>query len=105
MIFIETRIFSKHLAGYLSDDEYLELQAFLSAAPAAGDIIKGSGGIRKLRWGARGKGKRGGVRIIYYWQTTDERIYLLTLYAKNEMSDLSPVEVELLRRMVEEWNE
>jgi hypothetical protein len=105
MVFIETRIFSRHLAGYLSDDEYRELQAFLSSAPAAGDIIKGAGGIRKLRWGAKGKGKRGGVRIIYYWQPAAGRIYLLTLYAKNEMSDLSSAEVEVLRRMVEEWNE
>jgi hypothetical protein len=103
MVFIETNLFTKQLAAYLSDNEYRELQGFLIEKPNAGDLIQGTGGLRKLRWGAGGKGKRGGIRIIYYWQTMQNQIYMMTLYAKNEMKDLSAKEKKLLRLMVEEW--
>ena len=64
MIFIETSLFTKIIATYLSDDEYAALQSFLVENPEAGDIVRGSGGVRKLRWAKSGKGKRGGIRII-----------------------------------------
>lgn len=104
MLFIETSLFTKLLPDYLSDDEYREFQAFIAENPETGDVIKGSGGIRKVRWTAKGKGKRGGVRIIYFWQRADSHIYLITLYAKNEMADLSPAETAALKKMVEAWN-
>ncbi|WP_306537114.1 type II toxin-antitoxin system RelE/ParE family toxin [Geobacter sp.] len=104
MLFVETSLFTKLLPGYLTDDEYREFQAFVAETPDAGDVIRGSGGIRKIRWAAKGKGKRGGVRIIYSWQRADSHIYLITLYAKNEMEDLSPAEIAALKNMVEAWN-
>ena len=104
MLFAETAHFTRLLPGYLSDDEYREFQDYIIEHPEAGDIIKGSGGIRKIRWGAKGKGKRGGVRIIYYWQRPDSHIYLITLYAKNELADLTPGEIAALKKMVEAWN-
>jgi len=105
MLFIESRIFTRFLNDYLNDDEYRELQAHLADNPEAGDIIPRSGGIRKIRWAGSGRGKRGGTRIIYYWQVPDSEIYLLTLYSKGEMSDLSAKELEALKRMVETWRQ
>lgn len=70
------------LLQYLSDDEYSELQQLLVSHPEAGDLIRGSGGVRKLRWGVAGRGKRGGIRVIYYVRSREE-IWMLTLYAKN----------------------
>ena len=69
MVFIETSLFTKLLGDYLSDDEYAALQAHLVAYPDGGAIIRGSGGVRKIRWRSGGKGKSGGVRVIYYWAT------------------------------------
>lgn len=103
MIFIETQIFAKRFAAYLSDQDYRELQNFLLEKPDIGDVIQGTGGLRKVRWGTNARGKRGGLRIIYYWQKMKEQIYLLTLYAKNEMTDLSMKEKKILKQMVEEW--
>ena len=81
--FIETPLFTKIVERYLSDDDYAELQAHLNERPEAGDVIRGSGGVRKLRWAAQSRGKRGGVRIIYYLRLAEGHIWLLTLYAKN----------------------
>ena len=103
MIFIETHLFTKQLGAYLSHEEYRELQNFLLEKPDNGDIIQGTGGLRKLRWGTRTKGKRGGVRIIYYWHKINHQIYLMTLYAKNEITDLSEKEKKILKQMVERW--
>ena len=69
MIFIEASSFTKLLPNYLSDDEYRALQAYLMQKPDAGDLIKGSGGVRKVRWASEGMGKSGGVRVIYYWKS------------------------------------
>ena len=96
MLFVETSLFTAQLARYLSDDEYRQLQTYLVAHPDAGDVIRGSGGIRKVRWAARGRGKSGGVRVIYYWATAAAQIYLLTIYAKSERSD---IDRETLRRI------
>ncbi len=103
MVFIETHIFTKQLNDYLSDEEYRKLQEFLIENPHVGDLIQGTGGLRKLRWGLENKGKRGGVRIIYYWQTFYNQIYLMTLYAKNEMTDLTAKEKKALQQMIERW--
>lgn len=88
MLFIETPAFSALLEDWLSDEEYRGLQSYLIERPDAGDIIRGSGGIRKLRWAAKGKGKSGGVRVIYYWAKAPEQIYLLTMYGKSEKTDI-----------------
>lgn len=81
--FIETPFFTKVLVHYLSDDEYAELQGFLIQHPEAGDIVRGSGGVRKLRWSVRGRGKRGGLRVIYYLRYAQGEIWMITLYGKN----------------------
>jgi len=103
MVFIETALFNKYLQDYLNDDEYRELQNFLIKQPEAGELIQGTGGLRKLRWSIDNKGKRGGIRVIYYWQLSKDQIYLFTLYAKNEMSDLSSDEKKALKKMLEGW--
>lgn len=103
MIFIETTIFTKYLQDYLADDEYREVQNFLIERPDSGDLIQGTGGLHKLRWSLDGKGKRGGIRVIYYWQVAEDQIYLFTLYAKNEISDLSSNEKKALKKILENW--
>jgi mRNA-degrading endonuclease RelE of RelBE toxin-antitoxin system len=100
MLFIETSLFTKKLPEYLSDVEYGELQDFLIKNPDAGDVMQGTCGLRKLRWGIGNRGKRGGLRIIYYWQVADEKIYFVTLYAKNEVSALSEKEKKDLCKML-----
>jgi len=81
--FVETKLFTRLVQEYLSDDEYIKLQQALVANPEAGAIIPGSGGIRKLRWGVAGRGKRGGIRVIYFLRTRQGQIWMLTLYPKN----------------------
>ncbi|HEX4044589.1 MAG TPA: type II toxin-antitoxin system RelE/ParE family toxin [Gammaproteobacteria bacterium] len=103
MIFIETALFTKYLQDYLEDEEYRELQNFLLEQPDSGDLLQGTGGLRKLRWSLDGRGKRGGIRVIYYWQITEDQIYLFTLYAKNEITDLSSNEKKALKKMLENW--
>ncbi|MBI5816522.1 MAG: type II toxin-antitoxin system RelE/ParE family toxin [Nitrospinae bacterium] len=103
MEFIETRLFTRFVHDYISDDGYRDLQQALVTNPEAGSIIKGAGGIRKLRWNAKGKGKRGGVRIIYYWYSAHSHIYLLTLYSKNEKADLTAEDRKTFRKIVETW--
>ena len=86
--FIESSIFARYVYDYLTEEEYGAMQWFLSAHPDAGDLIPGSGGCRKLRWGSSDKGKRGGVRAIYYGQLADGRIWLLAVYAKSRQQNL-----------------
>lgn len=81
--FIETPLFSRIVERYLSDDDYAELQTHLSEHPEAGDVIRASGGVRKLSWATQGRGKRGGVRIIYYLKRAEDQIWMLTVYARN----------------------
>lgn len=99
VIFIEAPIFSRLIHEYLDDTEYLALQWSLALHPETGNVIPGSGGVRKLRWKATNRGKRGGLRIIYYWRNTAEEIWMLTVYAKNEEENLPP---EVLQRLREE---
>jgi hypothetical protein len=97
--FIEAPTFTAIVAGYLEDDEYRALQLFLAGDPEAGDVMPGTGGFRKLRWAdrRRGKGKRGGLRVIYYHLSADAQIWLMTLYDKDEMADLSAAEKRALK--------
>jgi len=99
MIFIETTIFTKLLPKYLTDDEYRVFQWYLLLNPESGDLIRGSGGIRKIRWAQKGKGKRGGIRIIYFWKKSDDEIWLLTLYSKNEKATIPS---HILKKIAEE---
>lgn len=71
--------------------------------PEAGDLIPGSGGLRKLRWRIIGKGKRGGLRIIYYWDVSDESFFMLAVYKKSKKEDLTQQQLRILRGLVEEW--
>ena len=100
MLFIETPVFSRSLEGLLDDEGYRVLQTELSANPAAGDLIPGGGGIRKYRFALTGRGKRGGARLIYYWQVAADRIFMLLAYAKNRQDDLTPDELAVLRQLV-----
>ena len=81
--FVETKLFTRLVQEYLSDDEYSRLQQALAADPELGSVIPGSGGVRKMRWSVAGRGKRGGLRIIYFLRTRHGQIWMLTLYAKN----------------------
>ena len=84
----------------MTDDEYSKFQAYLAENPLIGNVIPASGGLRKLRWKAKSKGKRGGVRIIYYNLTTSGKICLMTIYAKNEMENLTKEDLLILRNEV-----
>jgi len=94
VVFVETTLFTKLLGEYLADDEYRQLQAHLIAQPAAGAVIRGSGGVRKVRWRSGGKGKSGGIRVIYYWAVSDHHIFFLTLYGKAQKDNLSPTDLK-----------
>jgi hypothetical protein len=100
-VFFETSVFTRRVTELLPDDEYAELQRALAAAPNAGDMIPGSGGLRKLRWGAKGRGKRGGVRVVYFHIINRDQFYMLLIYGKNEQDDLSPDQLRALKRAVE----
>lgn len=102
MVIIETRVFSKQVLKLLPDEEYRILQEELVAAPDAGTIIRGSGGVRKLRWKLPGRGKSGGVRVIYYWAISEDQILMLFMYPKSEMDNLTKEQLQVLRRIVEE---
>jgi hypothetical protein len=82
--FIQTKLFTRLFDDLFTDDDLAELEEYLIANPETGVVIPGSGGVRKMRWGAPGRGKRGGVRIICYLRLRQERVWLLTLYPKNE---------------------
>jgi len=101
MIFIETYIFTKEIQRLLPDDKYRMLQTVLMLRPDAGNLIRGSGGLRKIRWSLPGKGKRGALRVIYYWSPPDT-IFMLFSYRKTEQEDLTTDQLKLLRKMVKE---
>ncbi|EMG3685312.1 type II toxin-antitoxin system RelE/ParE family toxin [Serratia sp. IR-2025] len=103
MIFIETPIFTEDVLTLLSDEEYREFQLYLAENPTAGDVIKETGGLRKVRWASGGKGKRGGVRVIYYYKLSESQIRLLVIYKKGIKDDLSADERRALRALNERW--
>jgi mRNA-degrading endonuclease RelE of RelBE toxin-antitoxin system len=103
VLFIESPVFTADVCDLLSDEEYSELQQYLADNPAAGDLIQGTGGLRKLRWSAQGRGKRGGVRIIYFYVVALTQIRLLLIYWKGIKDDLTPREKAVLRRINQGW--
>lgn len=104
MVIIETPIFTKLITDLMSDGEYKDLQEALVTRPDMGVLIKNSGGLRKVRWSVGGRGKSGGVRVIYYWMSADDQLYMLLAYAKNEQENLTDVQVSALRKIVERWS-
>jgi mRNA-degrading endonuclease RelE of RelBE toxin-antitoxin system len=99
MEFIEAVAFTKYVYDYLSEDEYLGLQGYLVQYPESGKVVPGSGGVRKVRWKMSGKGKSGGVRVIYYFKKQDDEIWLLTIYSKNEVENIP---AHILRQIAKE---
>jgi len=102
-VFVESTLFSRLMPEYLADDEYRNIQNTLLDNPEAGVLIKGSGGLRKLRAGIKHRGKRGGLRLIYYWHKSINKFYMVNLYDKSEMSDLTRDEIRVLRLLVKQW--
>jgi len=94
MVFIEIPIFTEDLLKLLSDDEYKEMQKALLLEPEKGDLIQGSGGFRKIRW------KQGGVRVIYYWEKSTQKLYLIFIYKKSVQEDLTQAQIKLLKSLV-----
>lgn len=103
MIFIETPIFTEDVNELLSDREYAEFQLYLADNPLAGDVIQQTGGLRKVRWLSHGKGKRGGVRIIYYYLSAVAQIRLLLIYKKGIQDSLTADQKKFLRQLNERW--
>lgn len=99
--FIETKLFSGLVQEFLTDDEYRELQSHLIEQPDAGDVIPGTGGVRKLRWRAAGRGKRGGYRVIYFLKQEQSMIWMLTMYPKNVKDDIPAKVLRKIREEVE----
>jgi len=101
-IFVELPPFERNRQDYLSDENFLELQKVLMQNPEAGDVIEGTGGLRKIRHTdeKRGKGKRGGLRVIYYWWVSGQQFWLFTLFNKNEMDDLTSVQRKILKDLL-----
>lgn len=102
MVFIETPTFTRMIAGLLEDAEYSILQEALVKRPDAGVLIKDGGGIRKFRWKRAGSGKRGGIRVIYYWLSEDDQILMLVAYPKSVKDNLTGKDTAILRKLVKE---
>ena len=101
LMFVETPLFSRLVYDYINDVEYAALQGELAQCPTAGTVVPGSGGVRKIRWGVAGRGKSGGVRVIYFARTHLGKIWMLTIYAKNEMGNISPNALRKIRQELE----
>jgi len=102
MLIVETPVFTRGVLKLLSDEKYRLLQQVLVADPEAGDLIRQTGGLRKIRWSVPGRGKRGGVRVVYFWAPARETILMLLMYGKNEQDDLTPEQLRILKRVIEE---
>lgn len=100
LTFIETPYFTKQIADLLNDEQYFQIQMSLLANPEQGDVIQGTGGIRKTRWKLASKGKSGGIRVIYYYTDEYGRIYLLTSYPKSKQEDITAEQASVLRKLV-----
>jgi hypothetical protein len=103
LVFLETPLFTRLLGDYLTDESYRELQRTLMKNPELGDVMPGTGGFRKVRWNdsRRSKGKRGGLRIIYYYLTADRQIWFFTLYDKDETAELTAKEKRILKKAIQ----
>jgi hypothetical protein len=100
MEILETSVFTKQITRLVSDEDYQHLQRVLVINPLAGALIKNSGGLRKLRWRIGGRGKSGGIRVIYYYVTADIKIFMLVAYDKSKKDDLTQKELAILRKLV-----
>jgi mRNA-degrading endonuclease RelE of RelBE toxin-antitoxin system len=103
MVFIETPIFTADVQELLSDEDYAAVQQFLVTQPNAGDVIAGTGGLRKIRWTTAGRGKRGGTRVIYYHVVAQAQIRMILIYRKGIKDDLTSREKTVLRKINTEW--
>lgn len=101
MVLVETLVFTRRVGALLSDEDYRMFQLYILGRPQAGAVIRGAGGLRKVRWGAMRRGKRGGVRILYHWSRKFDRILLLFVFDKTERDDLTRDQLSILRRLVE----
>ena len=102
MRFVETPIFTKIITGLLDDEDYRRLQIALMLRREQGPIIRGAGGLRKVRWAKAGAGKRGGLRVIYYWAPKESAFFMLYAYSKSDQADMTPAQAHLLGQMVRE---
>jgi mRNA-degrading endonuclease RelE of RelBE toxin-antitoxin system len=102
MIFVELTPFVTFREIHWTDEDLQQLQGFLLVHPLAGDLIRGGGGLRKIRWSAKGRGKRGGARVIYYCHVAANRIYLLYGYTKSKRDDLTMSQIKILRVLVKD---
>jgi len=100
MVIIETTVFTRQVSELLSDQQYREFQLVLTERPEMGRLIKGGSGLRKVRWTIEGRGKRSGVRVIYYWAVEKDQVLLL-VYPKNERDDLTPAQIKKPRTIIE----
>ncbi len=103
MVFVETPVFTSQIKSLLSDEEYAAFQRRLAAHPESGAVIKGTGGLRKIRVAANGGGKRGGARVIYYHFVSASQIALLLIYPKNQQDDLTAAQKAALKRVIDQW--
>ena len=103
MVIIETRVFTRLIGELLSDGQYRKLQEALVNRPDMGDLIKDSGGLRKVRWQLEGTGKSGGVRVIYYWVVDNHHIRMLYAYPKGKQENLTKEQIAQLKTIIERW--
>jgi hypothetical protein len=103
VVFIETAFFTKQVEESLEDEDYGEFQRYLAEYPDAGSVVKGGAGVRKVRWALPGRGKSGGIRVMYYWRSQEDQIYLLYLFKKGERSDLTDSQRKALGKYVKEY--
>lgn len=102
MRFVETPIFTKVITALLDDDSYRHLQSSLMRRPDQGVTVGGTHGARKIRWARPGGGKRGGIRVLYYWAPREAAFYMLYAYAKSEQGDLTPKQAQALAQLIRE---
>lgn len=103
MVFIETPAFTRLIKALMADEDYADFQRVLASAPDAGDLIEGTGGLRKIRVGMAARGKRGGARVIYYYFSSASQIVMLLAYPKNVQDTLSVGQKKALRAIIENW--
>ena len=103
-LFVELPAFERYRQNYLDDQGFRDFQNLLMNNPEAGDVIEGTGGLRKIRFvdTKRGKGKRGGLRVIYYWWSTGKQFWLFTIYNKDEKEDLTPAQKKVLKELIKQ---